>query len=137
MLHFVVAACLEDVVESDEIGFHIGVRIGYGITHSGLGCEIDYDSGAVVREKPLHQIPVGNAALDKGPVAPEGFDFPQPFVFDIYIVIIRDRVDSDDSDVPDIGKQSFDQVGSDETGGAGHENGLSIKSHILLQHRQI
>ena len=54
MLHFVVAACLKDVVESDEIGFHIGVRVGNGITHSGLGCEIDYDSRAVVSEKLLY-----------------------------------------------------------------------------------
>ena len=137
MLHFVVAACLEDVVESDEIALNIGIRIGDAVAHSGLGCEIDHDSRAVVREKLLHQVPVGNAAFDKGPVTPEGFDFPQPFVFDIYIVIIRDRVDSNDSDVPDIDKQSFHQVGSDETGGAGHENGLSIQSHILLQHRQI
>ena len=54
MLHFVVAACLKDVVESDEIALNIGIRIGDAVAHPGLGREIDYDSGAVVREKLLH-----------------------------------------------------------------------------------
>ena len=41
MPYSVVPTGFEDVEEADEVALQIGVWIGYGVTYSGLGCEID------------------------------------------------------------------------------------------------
>lgn len=69
MLHFVVAARLEDVVESDEVALDIGVGIGNAVAHACLGSEVDDYGYTVVREDVLHGCLVGDGGVDEGPVA--------------------------------------------------------------------
>ena len=43
MLHLMMAAGFQDIVEAYEIALDIGVRIRYGITDTGLSGKIDHD----------------------------------------------------------------------------------------------
>lgn len=64
-----VAAGLQDVIEADEVGFDVGVGVGYRVTHSGLGGEVDDDFGPELGEKPVDKSLVCDVAFDEGPLA--------------------------------------------------------------------
>ena len=42
MLDRVMTTSLEDVVETDEVGLDVGIRIGDGISYTCLGCQIHH-----------------------------------------------------------------------------------------------
>lgn len=88
MLHFVVAACFEDVVESDEVALDIGVGVGDAVTDASLGGEVDDYGYTVVREDVLHGCLVGDGGVDEGPVALQRLYLLQAFIFDIDIIVI-------------------------------------------------
>ena len=54
MFHFVVAARLEDVVETDEVALDIGVGVGDAVAHACLGGEVDDYCYLVFGENCLH-----------------------------------------------------------------------------------
>ena len=43
MFHFVVPAALENVDKACDVTFDIGIRIGDGVTYTGLGGEVNND----------------------------------------------------------------------------------------------
>ena len=88
MFHFMVAARLEDVVESDEVALDIGVGIGDAVAHACLGGEVDDYCYLVFGEDCLHGCLVGDGGVDKGPVALQRFYLLHAFIFDIDIIII-------------------------------------------------
>ena len=88
MLHLVVAARLEDVVESDEVALDIGVGIGDAVAHACLGSEVDDYGYMVVREDVLHSGLVGDGGVDEGPVALKRLYLLQAFILDVDIVVI-------------------------------------------------
>lgn len=88
MLHFVVAARLEDVVESDEVALDIGVGVGDAVAHACLGGQVDDYGYTVVREDVLHSGLVGDGGVDEGPVALQRLYLLQTFIFDIDIIVI-------------------------------------------------
>ena len=69
MLHLVVSARLENVVESDKVALDIGVGVGDAVAHACLGGEVDDYCYLVFGEDRLHGGLVGDGGVDEGPVA--------------------------------------------------------------------
>lgn len=88
MFHFVMAAGLKDVVESDEVTLDIGVGIGDAVAHACLGGEVDDYGYMVVREDVLHGCLIGDGGVDEGPVALQRLYLLQAFILDVDIVVI-------------------------------------------------
>ena len=88
MLHFVVAACFKDVVETDEVTLDIGVGIGDAVAHACLGGEVDHYCYLVFGEDCLHGCLVGDGGVDEGPVALKRLYLLQALIFDIDIIVI-------------------------------------------------
>ena len=47
VLNAVVAATFQDVSEADDVAVYVGERVLNGVTHSGLGSEVDHALGLV------------------------------------------------------------------------------------------
>ena len=70
----------------------------------------------------------------KRPVTAQSLDFLQAAIFEVYVVIVCNRIDSDYTNILYIGKEAFHKVASDEAGGASNEDGLALKIDIIFQH---
>ena len=134
MLDLMMAASLKNVVEPDQIRLDIGIRIGNRIAHTRLGRKIHNHGNIVLAEDFLHGIPVCNRRVYKRPVTAQSLDFLQAAIFEIDVVIVCNRIDSDNTDILYIGKEAFHKVASDEAGGACNEDGLALKIDIIFQH---
>ena len=88
MFHFVVAARLKDVVESDEVALDVGVGVGDAVAHACLGGEVDHYCYLVFGEDCLHGCLIGDGGVDEGPVALQRLYLLQAFIFDIDIIVI-------------------------------------------------
>ena len=88
MFHFVVAAGLEDVVETDEVALDVGVGIGDAVAHACLGGQVDHYCYLVFGEDCLHGFLIGDGGVDEGPVALQRFYLLQAFNLDVDIVVI-------------------------------------------------
>ena len=134
MLHLVVAAGLQNIVESNQIALHIGVRIGDGVADPGLCGQINHYCYPVVSEYLLYCLAIGYTLVHKFPIAAERVDFIKPGLFDSHVVIVSYRVDSDYPDIFIIRKQPLDEVTADKTGRSCHEDGLPVKVYIVFKH---
>lgn len=88
MFHFMVAARLEDVVESDEVTLNIGVGIGDAVAHACLGGQVDDYGYTVVREDCLQSGLIGDGGMDEGPIALQRLYLLQALILDVDIVVI-------------------------------------------------
>ena len=134
MLHLMMTARLQNIVEAYEIALDIGIRVRDGITDTGLRGKIDHDGNPVVIENFLYRILVRNRRVDECPVSAKGLDFAQALVLYVDVVIIGDTVDTDDADIVNVSEKSLDEVTADEAGGTGHEDSLAFEIHIIVYH---
>lgn len=96
MLNFVVTAGFEDVVESDEVGFYIGIRIGDAVAYSCLCGKVHNNLWLILGEEVFDEWFVGNVALYEGK---EGvlLQLLQAVFLETYIVVVVHVIYSDDS----------------------------------------
>ena len=134
MLHLMMAARLQNIVEAYEIALDIGIRVRDGITDTCLRGKIDHHGNPVVTKNLLHCILVRNRRMDKCPVSAEGLDFAQALVLYVDVVIIGDAVNADDADIVNVSEKALDEVAADEAGGTGHEDCLAFESYIIVYH---
>lgn len=134
MLDFVVTAGLQNIIESDKVALYVSVGIGDAIADSSLSGEVRDNGNLVFREDFLHCVFISDGGVDKSPVAMQGFDFFQTLILDVDIVVVGDRIDTDNLDVLDIAEESFDEVASDKTSSSCHKDGLSFEIYIILYH---
>lgn len=87
---------LENIVETYQVALDIRVRIRDGITNTSLRSEIHNHREMILGEKLIDNALVGNVRLHEGPVPAQCFDLLKSAVFDIYVVIICYRINSDD-----------------------------------------
>lgn len=88
MFHLVVAAGLEDVVESDKVALDVGVGVGDAVAHACLGGQVDDYCYLVFGEGCLHSCLVGDGGVDEGPVALQRLYLLQAFILDVDFVVI-------------------------------------------------
>ena len=77
MLHGVVTACLQDVVEANDVGLYVDTWVCDGVPHAGLGCKVHDDVEFVLLEQAIHEPFVRNAALYEREITTQGLDFTQ------------------------------------------------------------
>ena len=126
MFHLMMAARLQDIVESYEIALYIGIRIRNGISDTGLRGKVYNDSNLVIVKDLLYCILVRNRRVDKCPVAAEGLDFAQALVLYIDIIIISYAVDSYDADISDILEKSFNQIAAYKAGSTCYQDSFVV-----------
>lgn len=134
MFHFVVAARLKDVVESDEVALDVGVGIGDAVAHACLGGEVDHYCYLVFGEDCLHSGLVGDGGVDESPVALQRLYLLQAFILDVDIVIVGDAVDADYFNVLHIMEQALDEVAADKAGCACDEDSLALEGYVIFYH---
>lgn len=60
-----VTACFKDVVESDEVGFDVSIRIGDAVAYASLCCKVHNYLWIVLGKEVFDELFVGNIALYK------------------------------------------------------------------------
>ena len=139
VLDFVVAACFQDVVESDEVALDVGIRVRDGIADASLGGEVHDDGEVVLLEQAVDGGLVGEVRFDECPLfagrCRESFDFLEALVLDVHVVVVGDAVEPDEFRAVVFGEQLLAEVAADESGGSGDEDCLSVEVDVLIQHR--
>jgi len=117
----IVAACFQNVVESDEVALDIGVGVGDGIADACLGGEVHDDGEVVFLKEAVDCSLVGEVCLDECPLfagrCREGFDFLEAFVLDVHVVVIGNGVEADEFGAGVIVQQLFAEVATDKACG--------------------
>ena len=126
-----MAACFEDIVETDEVALDVAARVGDGVSDTGLCCKVDDNGWFVCGEEVVDTCLVGYIAFDEYPVATECFDLFESCVLDIHVVIVCDGVDADYTYVLKVLEHSFYEVGTYETGCAGDEDGFIFEGNVV------
>lgn len=134
MLDLVVTAGLQDIIEADKVALNVSIGIGYAVADSCLSGKVHDNGNLVFREDFLHCVFVSNGGMDKCPVTMQGFNFFQPLILDVNIVVVGNGIDTDNLDVLDIMEESFDEIASDKTSSACHENGFVLEIYIIFYH---
>ena len=68
VLHFVMAASLQNVVETYQVTLDVAIRIGNAVTDTSLGSEVHHHVYLVFRENLLDECFVSDIAFDKRPI---------------------------------------------------------------------
>jgi hypothetical protein len=113
VLDAAMPASFEDVGKAKEITIDVGLRILNGISHAGLGRQVDNDIEAFFHEQRLHSVPVGQVETGEG--KPGIRELSQTIFLQPHVVIIIEIVEPDDL-VATLKKMTMK---SDEPGGAG------------------
>lgn len=131
MLDRVVAACLEDVKEADEIALEVGARVLDGVANARLGGEVHHDVEAVLREQALDEGGVTQIAVHEGEAAVcVGLgQHAQARVLDAGVVIAVEVVEADDN-VIGLLEQLLHQKRPNEAGSAGDKHFSHIYSSL-------
>ena len=131
MLYWMMTACLQDVVESDEVALNITVGVGDAVAHSSLGSEVDDYIYLVVGKQLLNEVLVGYAALDECPVFAEASQFFQTFVLEADIIIVGNGINANDLDGIEVLQQAFCQIATYKSGSACDEDSLAFQMDIV------
>lgn len=131
VLHRVVVACgLEEVVEADQVGVDVDVRVVDAVAHAGLGGEVDEDVEAVGREELVDERLVGDVTADEDPAGLRGLrgllDLPEAILLQLERVVIGHAVDADDRRALRVAQQPRAEVRADEARRACDEDGFSV-----------
>ena len=118
----VVAACLKDVEEADEVALEVGARVLDGVADTGLGREVHHDVEAVLREQALDERGVTQVAAHEGEAAVcVGLgQHAQAGVLDTGVVVAVEVVETDDN-VIGLLEKLFDEERADKAGCSGDE----------------
>lgn len=134
MLDLVVTAGLQDIIEADKVALNVSIGIGDAVADSCLCGKVHDNGNLVFREDFLHCVFVCNGGMDKCPVAIQSLYFFQTLILDVNIVVVGDRIDTDNLDVLDIVEKSLDEVAANKASSARHEDGFALEIYVILYH---
>ena len=127
-----MTASFKKVVEADEIGLDIVIRVGDRVTYTCLCCKVNDNGNLVLGEDLLDGGFVGDRIFNESPVSVECRDFGQTFFLDIYIIVIGNRINTYHFTVLYVVEKTLYEIASDEAGGTCYEDGLALKVYIML-----
>ena len=115
MLHRIVTAGFQNVVEADYIAFDVSIWVSDGVSHTRLCAEVDHDVRVVLLEDAVDESFVRKVTFNKGVVLklPE---FSQTRFLDSNVVVVVHVVQTDDLCVRLGGQDTLGKIQSDETG---------------------
>ena len=131
VLHRIVAAAFQNVVEANQVTLDVGVRVSDGVADTRLSRQVHHNLGLVFLEYSVHCLAVCNVPLYK---CPAGFRMPgrrffnllqAPF-FDGNIVVIVHIIDAHNGYGGSNVQQLQHQIGSNEARRAGDKNRLIL-----------
>src|SRR5579885_1143403 len=122
----IVAAAFEDVGKADQIGIDISKGIDQRIAHAGLRPEMYDIRKAVLGKEPRHPGAVREVELDEAKTL-ELCELGEPRLFQLGIIVGIQIVEPDHS--ASLLRQTAGDVITDESGGAGNEDGIVYSRH--------
>ena len=121
MLHRVMAAGFQNVIETNHITFDVSIRIRDGIANTSLRAQIDHNIRMVLLKNTVDECLVRKAALDKDIVL-ELLKLGKACFLDANIIIIVHIVQTNDFGIWLSGQNTLCKVGTDEAGRTGDED---------------
>ena len=112
MFYRIVAACFQNVVETNKIGLDISVRISNWITNACLCCQVNNCSRFVCFKNVCNGLLVCDVSLYKKPLTSRRhlFDLFQPIIFQCYIVVVVHVINTNDCNIFYIFEQTQYQI---------------------------
>ena len=110
----------QDVVETDDVGSDVDIRMIDGITDAGLGSQIDDQIERMRLKQFLDESLVGNIAPDEFEILVQILNLFQTIFLQRNIIVIVHVVDTDDLYIR-ILQQPHGQIGTDETADTGKQ----------------
>ena len=131
VLHRMMSAGLQDVVEPDHVTLNVSIRVLDAIADTGLSGKVHYDIEVVFLEEAIDEGLVGEVALDELVGMPFGcvgflLDLAQAVLLERRIIVVVQVVKPHDVERLLAFKEPQHEVGAYEAGGAGDEDGLVI-----------
>ena len=125
------ANAFEYVDKADEIAGNIFVGAGNGASYSGLRRQMNDGIEIAVAEEAFHTGAVGQVKREK-PESGTDAKLAQPRILEPRVVVVVKVVYA--NNLEPICKKAVDEVGANETGGAGHQNSFvsCLLRHISL-----
>ena len=136
MLHRMIPAGLENVVEPDDVRLDIDVRMVDGIPDPRLRRQIDDHRRFVLREDFVDQRPVRDGTLHEdmlhGRRLRRFTDQPEAVFLELRIVVVVHVVQGNHRSGGHFPEQPQDEIRPDESGRPGDENGFAVQLHMLF-----
>ena len=131
MVHRVVTAGLEDIVEANEVGLDIGIGVGDAVADTGLCGEIHHDLRLVLREYPVNESLVRNISLYEYKIRIL-LQFLQTLFLQTDIIIIIHIVDTHYLRGIEILVYRLYKIAADESGSSGNQY-CHIPYHLKMR----
>ena len=130
MLHRMMAAGFQQIVEADDIAFDIDIRVIDGIPGARLGRKIYYNIKVILLKQRIYQNLIPNGTfyeymLDRA-VLRSLFQKAQTVLFQCRIIIVIHIIKADDRTVGHLSEKPHYKICSDEAGRTSHQDRLSI-----------
>ena len=90
-----MAACFENIEKANQVGFHISIRVGDGVAHTGLCRKVNDHRWLVLLKQLSNQFLISNVAFDKSKCGILG-QLVQAELFQCYVIVVIHVVDADD-----------------------------------------
>lgn len=115
MLHGIVAAGFQNVIEANHVALDVGIRVGDGIANTSLSAQIDHNIRVMLLKNAIDHCLVRKIALDKGVVL-ELLKLCETSFLDTNVIIIVHVVQTDDLGIRLGSQDTLGKVGTNETG---------------------
>jgi len=97
VLDAMVAAAFQHVQEADDVAVYIGMRVFDGVTHAGLGAQVDHAVEGAFGKQGGHGRAVGQVQFfETEGAGPSSFDPRQARLFERHVVIVVEVVEAHD-----------------------------------------
>lgn len=135
MLHRKMTASLQNIVEADQVGLDISVRMIDTVAHACLCGQVHDHGKAMLLEQAVDQRLVGDVALDKLEVAIRRLvNLLQPPFLDAHIVVGHERITAYNLYVRIIIEQADRQCLPDKSSRTSDENCFTIEVYVVFSH---
>ena len=120
MLHRIMTAGLQNVVEANHVALDVGIRVCDGVANTSLSTQINHNIRMVLLKNAVDKCLIRKVTLDKGVVL-ELLKLRQTSLLDADVIIIVHVVQTNDLGIRLSGQDTFGKVGADKTGCTGNE----------------
>jgi hypothetical protein len=94
MLHRIMTASFQNVIEANHVALDVGIRVGDGVANASLGTQIDHNIRVILLKNTVDKCLVRKIPLDKGIVF-ELLKFCKTRFLDANVIIIVHIVQAD------------------------------------------
>ena len=115
MLHRIMTAGFQNVIEANHVALDVGIRVGNGVANASLGTQIDHNIRMVLLKNAVDKCLIRKIALDKGVVL-ELLKLSKTSFLDTNIIILVHVIQTDDLGIGLGSQDTLGKVGTNKTG---------------------